>query len=200
MFETLSIRVKLITSIMLAGILCILSMSLGSYYLTRRYFLQASFDSFTAIREIKKQQIESYFQQIRNQCSTFAHDTMIINAMKELKETFYKANESNRYSQEQLGEFTDHLQSYYKNEFLARLNPNVDVKHTVEEYFKNISLETIIWQYFYIAANPNPTGQKDNLNMADDGSAYSKWHGKYHPIIRDFFKKIWLLRRFSYRY
>lgn len=189
MFETISLRIKLITAIMIAGIICIVSINVGSYYLSRRYFLNASFDSFTAIREIKKQQIESYFQQVRNQCHTFAQDTMIINAMKEFKQTFYKANEGDKYSQEQITSFSDGLKDYYKNEFLARLNPNVDVKHTVEEYFKNISLETIIWQHFYIVANPNPTGKKDNLNMADDGSAYSKWHGKYHPIIREFLKK-----------
>jgi methyl-accepting chemotaxis protein len=189
MFEQFSIRVKLIAALLLVGIVCIVSINLSSFYLVRKFFLNASFESFTAIREIKKQQIESYFQQIRNQCHTFAQDTMIVNAMKEFKATVYKVDQDGKYSNEKIAEFTEGLKQYYKNEYLARLNPNVEVKRTVEQYFKNMQVPTIILQHFYIAANPNPTGKKDNLNMANDGSAYSKWHGKYHPIIREFLKK-----------
>jgi methyl-accepting chemotaxis protein len=189
MFEQFSIRVKLIAIFVMTGIFCLISINLVNLYIARRSFLNAAFDSFTAIREIKKQQIEFYFEQIRNQCHTFAHDTMIINAMKEFKQTFYQVDQNGKYTPEQIATFTDGLKQYYKKDYLARLNPNVDVKHTVEEYFKNMQLPTTILQHFYIAANPNPTGQKDNLNMANDGSTYSKWHGKYHPIIREFLKK-----------
>ncbi len=33
----------------------------------------------------------------------------------------------------------------------------------------------------YIDENPHPTGQKENLDMAPDGSTYSQAHGSYHP-------------------
>ncbi len=36
-------------------------------------------------------------------------------------------------------------------------------------------------QNLYIDSNPNPTGQKDKLTAADDGSLYSLVHAKYHP-------------------
>jgi methyl-accepting chemotaxis protein len=37
----------------------------------------------------------------------------------------------------------------------------------------------------YIDENPNPIGQKENLDFADDGSSYSQAHAQYHPWFRD---------------
>ncbi|NVK60374.1 MAG: methyl-accepting chemotaxis protein [Rhodobacteraceae bacterium] len=38
----------------------------------------------------------------------------------------------------------------------------------------------------YIDANPHPTGQKDDLVQADDGSGWSQVHGTYHEGLRNF--------------
>lgn len=43
-------------------------------------------------------------------------------------------------------------------------------------------------QRLYIERNPNPTGSKENLDYADDGSIYSSVHAKYHPWMRDFLR------------
>ena len=43
-------------------------------------------------------------------------------------------------------------------------------------------------QELYIEDNPNPTGQKENLDFAPDGSAYSTAHAKYHPWMRQFLR------------
>ena len=39
-------------------------------------------------------------------------------------------------------------------------------------------------QQLYIEDNPNPTGQKENLDQAPDGSRYSQAHGRHHPWFR----------------
>ena len=41
-------------------------------------------------------------------------------------------------------------------------------------------------QKLYITDNPNPTGQKEALDAASDGSEYSRLHAQYHPWIREF--------------
>lgn len=41
-------------------------------------------------------------------------------------------------------------------------------------------------QKWYIKDNPNPTGKKEYLDYANDGSTYSKWHKYYHPWFRKF--------------
>ena len=44
-------------------------------------------------------------------------------------------------------------------------------------------------QRLYIADNPHPTGSKENLDAASDGSAYSAEHRRYHPWFRQFLKE-----------
>lgn len=43
-------------------------------------------------------------------------------------------------------------------------------------------------QRLYISENPNPPGQKDNLDFANDGSGYSESHRRYHSYFRNFIK------------
>lgn len=43
-------------------------------------------------------------------------------------------------------------------------------------------------QRLYIDQNPHPTGQKENLDFAADGSAYSGVHREYHPWFREFLR------------
>jgi methyl-accepting chemotaxis protein len=44
-------------------------------------------------------------------------------------------------------------------------------------------------QRLYIEDNPHPTGQKENLDAADDDSAYSRLHAQYHPWFRKFLRE-----------
>ncbi len=39
-------------------------------------------------------------------------------------------------------------------------------------------------QRLYIDENPHPLGSKDELDVANDGSSYSRAHGTYHPYFR----------------
>ncbi len=44
-------------------------------------------------------------------------------------------------------------------------------------------------QRLYIADNPHPTGKKENLDAANDGSLYSRMHGQFHPSVRTFLRE-----------
>lgn len=44
-------------------------------------------------------------------------------------------------------------------------------------------------QKWYITDNPNPTGQKEELDYARDGSFYSSTHRKYHDWFRTFLRE-----------
>ena len=43
-------------------------------------------------------------------------------------------------------------------------------------------------QKLYITENPHPTGQKEELDFAKDGSYYSAVHQEYHPYFRSFLR------------
>ena len=44
-------------------------------------------------------------------------------------------------------------------------------------------------QAAYITDNPNPTGQKENLDAAETGSEYDTVHAQYHPWFRTFLRQ-----------
>ncbi len=48
------------------------------------------------------------------------------------------------------------------------------------------SQQTQELQRLYITDNPNKIGEKEKLDAAPDGSAYSMAHAKYHPYLRAF--------------
>jgi methyl-accepting chemotaxis protein len=150
---------------------------------------KSAINTLSAIRETKKQQIETYFGTIRNQIETFAQDLMIISAMKEFKKGFNSVVSDLNFTPEQMAKATQSLETYYRDDYLTRLNANVGGDKTVKDYFLNMPVVTKILQYLYISNNPNPVGEKDNLDNAGDGSTYSAIHAKYHPIIREYLKK-----------
>jgi len=48
---------------------------------------------------------------------------------------------------------------------------------------------TATLQKLYISDNPNPAGKKEEMDYAQDGSAYSAAHAKYHPWFRQFLRQ-----------
>ncbi len=48
--------------------------------------------------------------------------------------------------------------------------------------------KTATLQKLYITDNPNPTGKKEELDAAQDGSAYSQVHADHHPWLRQFLR------------
>ncbi len=49
--------------------------------------------------------------------------------------------------------------------------------------------QTETLQHLYIDVNPYPTGQKEELDAANDGSFYSQAHARYHPWFRTFLRE-----------
>jgi methyl-accepting chemotaxis protein len=149
---------------------------------------QEAFAKLAAVQTIKKHQLETYFGTISGQVSTLSQDRMIIQAMRDLKQSFHRLGEDLDLDAAEVQQREAAVQSYYQGEYLTRLNPNLAVPATVDTYWP-ADVETHLAQYLYLAANPNPTGSKENLDDAGDGSRYSRYHRIYHPTIRDYLRK-----------
>ena len=143
-----------------------------------------------SIREMKKNQIEAYFQTIRDQVLTFSNDRMIIEAMKNFKAAFKNFRKEIKPSSQDLNSWKSSLATYYKKDFseeYVRRNPHQESKAL--SFFTQLDNASTALQYHYIKANPHPLGSKDELGLSQDGTTYSQLHGRYHPHIRDFLKK-----------
>jgi class 3 adenylate cyclase len=76
------------------------------------------------------------------------------------------------------------LDAYYREEFLPRLQENVEGQPVFESY-RPARPETRYLQHQYISSNSNPVGEKQRLADAGDGSRYSEVHAELHPILRN---------------
>lgn len=134
----------------------------------------------------RAKQLESYFQNRRNQVSTLANSTMIINAMDEFSSAYSLLNSYDiALEKKQLSS----LESFYKNEFFHALREesNSTQGYDVDNYIPRSKTGKYL-QYQYIANNPESLGKKDAFTAAEDNSYYSKVHQKYHPKLQKFSK------------
>ena len=147
---------------------------------------QSKFDQLKSITSTKKRNIEFYFDNIRNQITTFAENTMVVDAIKAFHTGFYAV--ASEISPEKITELRERVSTYYSAEFVPRLRENTDGVVDPQKYIPQ-DVRALIFQDIYIASNPNPTGQKLLLHDAADGSAYGKAHAFYHPIFRSYLEK-----------
>ena len=183
----LRISTKILIAFVLIAVITLGLVGFFSYTIGVNTLEREAFNKLTAVREMKASQIEEYFGFISDQIVTFSEDRMIIDAMIAFDETHETINSELGLSDSTLIEWENNLDTYYQDEFLARLRPNLKVGRIVSlrEYYPQ-ELETIVLQSLYIGNNPNQTGSKDQLDNPGDGSAYSAAHEIYHPIIRDY--------------
>ena len=181
----LTMRTKLLAALLVSSVLGMGIVGTLSFYSAENMIEQDVSNQLVSVREIKARQVENYFGFIRKQVLTFSQDQMIIDAMREFKAAYHDASMLDNVSPEELAKYEEKVKSYYRSEYLTRLQPNVDDKRNLDQYWPGEAQSTYL-QYHYLANNPNATGEKHNLDYAEDGSYYSELHAKYHPIIRSY--------------
>jgi methyl-accepting chemotaxis protein len=188
MLRNLNLKIKLVSAFLLVGLLSVVITGWQSFQSSGKTLRETAFDNLTAIRETKKRHIEDYFDIIRKQIVTFSEDRMVVNAMRQFKTAFHEIKKDSKTNRSRISEYAESLRAYYGNEFLTRFVQGGQSEGEIDRYLPHED-GSIILQYHYISNNPNPTGRKDNLQMAGDGSKYSQIHSKYHPLIRNYLKK-----------
>lgn len=179
----LSIKSKLIIMLLTVSsgstlVTAVLGYRSGQLNLTDRVFSQ-----LTSVRASKAYQIESYFQTIRNHNQTLSEDPSIIAAVQDFDRAYQQLNTA---TVSQVAE--QHLKTYYQRELLSRLAKVESGTPILESYVPKSPPERYL-QSHYIAANPHPVGKKHHLDRANDDSAYSQVHRRYHPIFRNIIEK-----------
>jgi methyl-accepting chemotaxis protein len=146
-------------------------------------------ERLVSLMEVKKNQIEDYFLTISNQLLNLSHSKKIVTAMGDFsRSSQVYAIETQEMSRNRL---TRSLKHYYDGDFSKRYQErNPDLK-TIQsgQLLSQLNLNGLALQNTFIAKNPAPLGEKDNLTAANDGSQYSTYHKKYHPYFRDFLQR-----------
>ena len=197
----MKIRTRLMLSFLGCGLLPLLAVATTNYLAVNRGtraiesdaradLQQKAQDHLVALRDIKKQQIQDYFDAIHDQVLTLSEDRMIIDAMHFFRGAFVNYRAERDYDRYDLDEMKTELYSYYNGEFqneYKSVNEGRDAD--VQQILRQLDDDTIALQHSYIRANRNPLGSKHLLDTADEETSYGKVHQKIHPILRRFLEE-----------
>ncbi|WP_425666934.1 methyl-accepting chemotaxis protein [Vibrio tubiashii] len=184
---------KIATKIVLAStLLCTLAVvatgvivGWRSSGLSEQALFERATSQLISVREIKKNEIESYFKHISGQVVTTANSVGVKDAMSAFSEAF-KSYPIEQVSQSDIGQ----LQSYYQANFGATYKgANGGASANEMQKLNALSPLSKALQARYIGTNPNPLGEKHNLMSDSLGTEYDSVHATYHPSIKGFLEE-----------
>jgi methyl-accepting chemotaxis protein len=135
-----------------------------------------------ATRDLKKSQIEDYFNLIDNQIKIASAAPWIIDAADYINSAFFD------YPLQTGGKIEiSAIRDYYVNEFnRVYKENNSGISANIDTLLSSLSDNALFLQQDYIALNSNPLGSKDSLAKINNNSAYDLLHQEYHPTLRKY--------------
>lgn len=186
----IKLNIKFLIAFLAIGIIPFMTIGLTSLHKAKKSLSHESFAKLESIREIKKNQLNRYLNDLKNQILTFSEDKMIIDAMVQFDQTFDDFLQENEITEDSIETMKKKLYTYYTGDFSEEYkNQNDGTSPDVNYIINKLDDESIALQYYYIKENRHPLGSKDNLIQASEKSAYSDLHKEIHPVIRSYLKK-----------
>lgn len=190
MVSNLKLGTRLLMAFLFVGIVPFAVIATVSIMKASTALETQAFNQLEAVREIKKDQVLTYFKTIDNQIDTFAGNRMTADAIFKFKDNLEEFNFENNIDGDNLPGMKDELQTFYETEF----SPVFTQKSKGEPFnytdlIDGLSDESIALQYYYIKMNNNPIGSKHFLDEANDLSSYTRAHREYHPSFRNYMEK-----------
>ncbi len=129
-FNNIKLKPKLVSLFLLVGIVPVVIVGWTASNAAYDSLMKKSFQKLNYVRDVKKVQVERYFNRIASQIITFSESHMIIDAMKGFKEAFGNFRKENNISDNDLARLRSELETYYSGEFAGEYkkqnNKNID--------------------------------------------------------------------------
>jgi methyl-accepting chemotaxis protein len=180
-----SLKVRLVTVFLLISLLPMALVAWLGYQQASSALKEEADAKLTAIREIKKSQIEAYFGTIAGQAETLSQNTVVIESVSEFESAF--RNLPAELATAGIEVEDSSLKSYYNTQFAPRYAEGGGTSNVAGLIPTDDSVKAA--QFLYMTSNSNPTGSKHLMDDAGDGSTYSAVHAKYHPAMRSFLEE-----------
>jgi methyl-accepting chemotaxis protein len=189
----MKIRHKFLMVALFLSVVPVVALSLilgfGAYHDGRDALHEQTEEHLVSIRDIKKSQVEAYFQTIESQVLSFSKDRMIVNAMREFKQAFVWFRQQSD-AESNVAAQRESLKRYYSEQFAKQFKAkNAGASVDIAPLVSSLDDDSISLQYAFISNNPKALGEKDALEELGDGTLYSNLHKIYHPPIRDYLKR-----------
>ncbi len=180
LIRRLSVQSRLVVLLLWVSIGSILVVGLVAYSSATESLNERLVQRLEGLRRARAARLHDRMELIRNQVITLAETESVVQAAKEFRQAFAQL-EQKKLDDKQLGELRD----FYKKKFLPELKRNTDGEPALDTYFPTSPAARHL-QYHYIAKNEYKTGERENLDAADDKSDYTNVHRRHHPFFRRF--------------
>ncbi len=153
--------------------------------MSRDALQQANRERLISLRDIRKAQLENYFDTIRNQVLNLSRSAPAVAALRQLPAAAaaYPAEAGSADTETLRKE----LNNYYSHDFgreYQRRNPGNGPRS--ETTAGELDSVAVALQHRFILTNRHPLGEKHNLVDAGDNSTYARLHKRFHPYFLDF--------------
>ena len=182
-FRDLSIRAKLLVALLGIGVLSIGTIGWIGYSGARHSLEAEAFGKLAGVQSNKVNAVEDYFGDIRSQVVTMSENDQTVRAMQEFRSAFQVLDDRGAAP---MGDGAESVRAYYEEEFVPRLEEGTGTDESADSYVPEKGHIQYL-QNKYIASNPNPVGEKDQLSRPEGGwEVYHAVHADYHEDFRRF--------------
>ncbi len=176
----LAITPILVTSLLVGG---------GAVQLSRDSLTQAVQGQLTSLREVRKQQLTDYFNQLANSLRVLSSNAVVLEGYKGLRQAY--ANPTDLPKPDVLKQQKEELKGAYLKDFAAEFQKrNPQAATGLEAVIDKLEPVQIALQHAFISANPNPLGAKNKMVEPTERSAFGALHARMHPSVEAFRDKL----------
>jgi class 3 adenylate cyclase len=169
---------KLFATLILMGAIAVLVTAGLGYVRARDAIEKVVFDQLTTARQTKARQVETYFRTIHAELRLLASSKMVVDATREFRVAVSDLDRAGTPP-----ELHKKVSDWYAGHFIPEMKRVLGREPDLTDY-RPVGAAPYYLQYNYIVANPHPAPRRKLLDDARDGSAYSRLHAIYHPLMR----------------
>jgi len=183
---------RLLWSLLAVSLVPLAFMGYATYSSAAKAIQDQSERKLQTVNKITAKAVTSYFSTIEEQLKITAENRMTLEALEAFTSGFQQLKNDDSLNESSLQDARKSLATYYTGEFSNEYFDQTGAQPPTTALVENMSDVSAYLQYLYIRKNENPLGSKELLNAADDGSSYSAAHALYHPILRNYLKRLGL--------
>ncbi len=184
-FRNMSIKKKLTLLTLVLGLVPLAVIGWISVNNSSHALLLAEEHKLEALLADRRDRIEDYFSFIHEQMFNFSQNRMVTEATAKFSKAFQEVANEVDWDTAKGSNVYNSVKGYYTGEFKPRL-ADAGQPWRGDDTYVPASVSGRLLQAMYISDNPNPVGEKLNLDRAEADCEYNQLHATYHPRVRDF--------------
>jgi methyl-accepting chemotaxis protein len=177
------LRRLILASLLLMSLVPLAVLGLWMYRSASTALRKEAFDRLEAVRTITAESVERYFASLANEIAATAATGVPAEALAAFRTAVAEL------PAEQDPAARRALAAAYVTSFGAAYREANDSDVDMQPYVDALAPSGVHLQGLYIARNPHPTGSKQLLDDAGDGSSYSAAHRRFHPLFRQMLER-----------